>query len=148
VTRVRRILHGSDFSRASGRAFRAAIALARATQARVTVVHVLAPVVPVIPEHYLGSPQIELLRGRVRRWSEQRLAALVQQAVRRGIRADGRLLEGDPVEQILREARRGRSDLIVVGTHGRSGLTRLLIGSVAGRLVASSSRPVLTVRGR
>lgn len=147
MTHVRHILYASDFSPASARALAAAVVLARATHARMTIVHVLAPVVPVIPEHYLGA-QIELLRGRVRQWTEYRIAAIVRQAARRGVRAEGRLLEGDPVDQILREARRSHADLIVVGTHGRRGLARLLVGSVAGRLVAASSRPVLTVRGR
>ncbi len=58
------------------------------------------------------------------------------------------LLEGVAHEQIVRAARARRADLIVVGTHGRSGLARFFLGSVAGRVVATATCPVLTVRGK
>jgi nucleotide-binding universal stress UspA family protein len=58
------------------------------------------------------------------------------------------LLTGTPYEQIVRTLRSRRADLAVIGTHGRTGLARFLVGSVAARVVALSPCPVLTVRGR
>jgi universal stress protein A len=58
------------------------------------------------------------------------------------------LLQGLPHEQIVRAARAQRARLLVVGTHGRSGVARFFVGSVAGRVVASAPCPVVTVRGR
>ncbi len=58
------------------------------------------------------------------------------------------LLEGVADDQIIRAARRRKADLIVIGTHGRMGLARLFLGSVASRVVAGAKCPVLTVRGR
>ena len=55
---------------------------------------------------------------------------------------------GVAAEQIVRLARARRADLIVMGTHGRTGFTRALLGSVAARVVALAACPVLTVRGR
>src|SRR5262249_12163359 len=62
-----------------------------------------------------------------------------------GVVADRRLAEGDPANVILHIARETHADLIVMGTHGRTGLSRLLMGSVAEQLVRRASSPVLTV---
>jgi hypothetical protein len=59
-----------------------------------------------------------------------------------------RLVEGEPVREILRAARETACDLIVTGTHGRSGLDRLLMGSVAEQLLRKAPCPVLTVKAR
>jgi nucleotide-binding universal stress UspA family protein len=59
-----------------------------------------------------------------------------------------RLLSGDPATELLREIERGQYDLVVVGTHGRSGLNRLLVGSIAEKLVRHSPIPVLTIPRR
>jgi len=57
-----------------------------------------------------------------------------------------RIVEGLPVDEILRAARRQRADLIALGTHGRTGLRRAFMGSVAERVVSQARCPVLTVR--
>jgi nucleotide-binding universal stress UspA family protein len=64
------------------------------------------------------------------------------------VRVKGLLAEGAAHEQIVRIARTKRADMVVMGTHGRSGLAKLILGSVAGRVVAAASCPVLTVRGK
>ena len=64
-----------------------------------------------------------------------------------GARASGLLLEGVPHERITGRPRR-KADLLVIGTHGRSGLAKFFLGSVASRLVGGGACPVLTVRGR
>ena len=76
------------------------------------------------------------------------LNALVGRARRAGVRTSAILLEGVPHERVARAARSKKADLLVIGTHGRSGLAKLFLGSVASRLVAMAPRPVLTVRGR
>jgi nucleotide-binding universal stress UspA family protein len=53
-----------------------------------------------------------------------------------------------PHEQIARTARRQRADLVVMGTHGRTGLAKIFLGSVAGRVIAIAPCPVMTVRGK
>jgi nucleotide-binding universal stress UspA family protein len=64
------------------------------------------------------------------------------------VRAKSLLLEGVPHEQIARTARRQRADVVVMGTHGRTGLAKLFLGSVAGRVIAIAPCPVMTVRGK
>jgi nucleotide-binding universal stress UspA family protein len=144
----RPILHPTDFSPASGAAFRAAVALARAERAPLVLVHVVPPVVRV-PEVYVASPPAyERFRRAVAAASRRRLARLVAGARAAGGRASGLVLEGVPHERIVAAARSRRAGLIVMGTHGRSGLPRMLLGSVAARVLALAPCPVLTVRGR
>jgi nucleotide-binding universal stress UspA family protein len=88
------------------------------------------------------------LEARARHAAERRLALAVDAARRSGLRAGGKLVEGAPAEAIVRLARRDRADLIVIGTHGRSGLGRLFMGSVAARVLQLARCPVLTVRKR
>ena len=148
MSRVRRILHPSDFSRASGAAFSQAVALAKTNNAELLVVHVLAPILPMLGDGYVSPKVYEDLVASARGYGKKNLDALVAKAKKAGVRATSVLLEGVAHEQIVRTARRLRADLVVVGTHGRTGLAKVFLGSVAGRVVAIASCPVMTVRGK
>jgi nucleotide-binding universal stress UspA family protein len=76
------------------------------------------------------------------------LARLTARARAAGARATAILMEGSEAGTITRAARSRRASMIVIGTHGRSGIERVLLGSVATRVVSLASCPVLTVRGR
>jgi nucleotide-binding universal stress UspA family protein len=148
MSRIRRILHPSDFSRASRMAFTKAVEMAAANRAELLLVHVLAPVVPMVGDGYL-SPQIyEEIETSARTQAQKQLDALATAAKKGGVRAKTLLLGGVAHEQIIRAARSKRANLIVIGTHGRTGLAKLFLGSVAGRVVSTASCPVLTVRGK
>jgi nucleotide-binding universal stress UspA family protein len=143
---VRRIVHPSDFSPASRPAFRKAVELARTYRAQLFVVHVL-PMLPVIPDAYVPPSVWDDLERGQRSTAQRQLRRLVARAKAAGVRASGALLDlGVTHEQIVRFARARRADLIVMGTHGRSGLTKALLGSVASRVLTTSRCPVVTVR--
>jgi nucleotide-binding universal stress UspA family protein len=148
MTRLRRILCASDFSTASGRALTTAIGVARATGARLTIVYAHAPVTPTVPEQVIDAMTLDRLDRDVREWVARRLASLVKRAQKSGVRAASAVVTGDPSSQVVRAARSLRADLIVIGTHGRRGITKFLLGSVAERVIATAPCPVLTVRGR
>jgi nucleotide-binding universal stress UspA family protein len=148
MSRFRRIVHASDFSPASRAAFRRALDLARDNRATLTIVHVYSSLVPLMGEGY-ATPQVyDRMLADVRADAQRQLERLVAQARKSGVRVKGLLLEGIAHERIVRAARSVRADLIVLGTHGRTGLGRLFLGSVASRVVTLASCPVLTVRGR
>jgi nucleotide-binding universal stress UspA family protein len=136
---IRTILHPTDFSERAGYALQLAAALARDYGARLVVLHVVTPptvvygeaVVPVSPEELRAPAREQLDRLRL---------------PRPDVRAERRLEEGEAVEEILRVARDIGADLIVLGTHGRTGLGRLLMGSTAETVVRKASCPVLTVK--
>ena len=142
-----RILHATDFSAASGAAFRQAIAIARRDRAELLVLHVLSPPAPMVADAYI-TPNVwnTLLRSQ-RASAQRRLDALVDKARRARVRARGLLAEGVASDTIVRVARARGARMIVVGTHGRRGAARFFLGSVAGRVVAAAHSPVLTVRG-
>jgi universal stress protein A len=146
VRHVRRIVHATDFSGASRRAFATALDLAKRDGAELHLLHVLVP-----PSPFLGDelpPSYLELQASARRGAERRLRAAVEKAGKVGVRARSKLIEGQPAEQIARYVRRARADLIVIGTHGRTGFGRAFMGSVAERVLQRASCPVLTVRGR
>jgi len=148
MKRFRRILHASDFSRASSPAFRRAIDLARADRAALTIVHVYTPFIPLMGESYALPPAYDMMLADVRAAAQRQLDRLVTKAKRAGARAKGLLLEGVPYDRIVRAARSTRADLVVLGTHGRTGLGRVLLGSVASRVITLAPCPVLTVRAK
>jgi nucleotide-binding universal stress UspA family protein len=108
----------------------------------------MSPVVPVPGEGYVSPRMYDELATSSRAWAQKKLDALVAQAKKARVRTKGFLLEGVPHEEIVRFARARRVELIVLGTHGRTGLAKLFLGSVAERVVAAAPCPVLTVRGK
>jgi len=143
---IRRVLFPSDFSSASRAAFKKAIETAKSNRAQLTIVHVMSPVIPMAGDGYISPSTYEQLLQSNRRWAKKQLDAIVKRAMTAKVRVKGVLLEGVPHEAILRAAR--KADLIVMGTHGRTGVARFFLGSVAGRVVAGATCPALTVRGK
>jgi nucleotide-binding universal stress UspA family protein len=125
------ILHPTDFSEPSAQACRLACSLARDRSARLIVLHV-------VPAS---------LSAEQRAFGEEIADELNHLSLPdAGVHAERRLEEGDPAEVILRVARETNSDWIVLGSHGRTGLGRLLMGSVAEQILRKAGCPVLTVK--
>jgi len=142
MNRFHRILHPTDFSRASGAAFKRAVDMAKANRAKLLLIHVMSPAAL-----YYVSPQIYAgIEASARTDGQKLLNALAGKAKKAGVRCKTLLVDGIPHERIVRAARSTRADLVVIGTHGRSGFAKVMLGSVASRVVASATCPVLTVR--
>ncbi|MBI4269292.1 MAG: hypothetical protein A3F92_07120 [Candidatus Rokubacteria bacterium RIFCSPLOWO2_12_FULL_71_22] len=144
----RRIVHPTDFSTASRAAFAKAVEMAKADRGELLLVHVLSPVMPVPGDGYISPKVYDEIAASTRAWAQKQLDKLLAKAKAAGARVKGLLVEGVPHEQIVRLAKSKRADVVVMGTHGRSGLAKLFLGSVAGRVVTAAPCPVLTVRGR
>jgi nucleotide-binding universal stress UspA family protein len=143
---VRRILHPTDFSAASRPAFRRAVALAKAERAQLIVAHVL-PAIVVLPDGYMSPDTWNQLERGERMAAQRQLNKVLAEAKRAGVRARSVLIDiGVTHEQIVRFAKAHRIDLIVMGTHGRSGVVKAILGSVASRVLASARCPVVTVQ--
>jgi len=149
MTRFKRILHPTDFSRASGGAFAKAVELAKDSRAELLLVHVFTLPLPIVGEDaYIPPNFYQQIESSTRTWAKKRLDQLGAKAEQAGVRARVLVLEGTPHDRITRAARSNRADLIVIGTHGRTGLARLFLGSVAARVLSTATCPVMTVRGR
>jgi nucleotide-binding universal stress UspA family protein len=145
---IRNIFVATDFSSASRPAFRRALELAMANAAALWIVHVAAPPGPLSPDGFVLPRIYEEMELAIRSDAQKRLRTLLSRARRLGVRARALLLKGAPHEAIVRAARGHRADMLVLGTHGRTGVARFFVGSVAAQVVAASACPVLTVRGR
>jgi nucleotide-binding universal stress UspA family protein len=138
VHTIRRIAHPTDFSTASGNALTWAICLARQYQADLLLLNVVPPPTPIFEvESFMKSE------------AERALSMLLAKLETVGITARGFLLTGTTSvdSQIIRAAKLEHVDLIIMGTRGRSGLSRLLAGSLASRVIACAHCPVLVVPG-
>jgi nucleotide-binding universal stress UspA family protein len=146
----RRVLHPTDFSKASSGAFTRSLAEARGNGSELVLVHVLSPVIPMAGagEAYLTPSVYDQMNKTARALAQKQMDRLLAKAKTARVRARGMLLEGVAHEQIVRAAKRQRADMIVMGTHGRTGMARFFLGSVAARVTAMAACPVLTVRGR
>lgn len=138
---MKTILYATDFSANAEAALPVASELAKEGRGRLVVLHVERPPlatlggiagVPPLPSEYDRQRLEEELKG--------------IQPAQTGIAVERRLVYGDPAAVILKMAQEIGADLIVMGTHGRTGLRRLLMGSVAEQVVRKAPCPVLTVR--
>lgn len=140
----KKILCPVDFSESSDRALDYALALAKRHGGRVVVMHVL-PTVLADPEAYPYLTEPVLASGEARDRAYRRLGDFVHRALTDGIGAEVILEDGDVVEEVLKKAERRETDLVVMGTHGRRGFQRLLLGSVTERVLRQSEAPVLSI---
>jgi nucleotide-binding universal stress UspA family protein len=136
---IRTILHPTDFSPQSTPAFQVACALARDYVARLVLLHVHPPDM-MYGEGYVLPPDPEVVRAEL----QERLNGL--RPPDPAVRVERLLSEGDAARQILHTARDVGADVIVLGTHGRTGLGRLLMGSVAEAVLRQATCPVLAVK--
>jgi len=136
---IKTILHPTDFSKPSEYALRLACALARDYQARLLLVHVVEP-----PVYYGELGMTVPLPADFHESLQKRLSRLVP--VECGIEVETILVEGNASQQILRVADEHHCDLIILGTHARTGLSRVLLGSVAEDVIRHSPLPVLTLK--
>ena len=142
---IRKILLPTDFSAHSRDAQAWATELARRYDASLTLVHVYQPISYALPEGYVLPSanllaDLEVSLGRALDDAKKQLEA------GSGLRVDTALMQGVPFAEIVRFAREGSYDLIVLSTHGRTGLRHALLGSVAEKIVRKAPCPVLTVR--
>jgi Universal stress protein family len=99
MTRIRRVLHASDFSRDSRAAFTWALDVAKANTAELLVVHILTPTIPMMADAYVASETWEVIERMARTGAQKEMNKLPAAAKKAGVRATGSLLEGVPHEQ-------------------------------------------------
>jgi nucleotide-binding universal stress UspA family protein len=141
---LERILVPSDFSEYSDQALRYGLELARKFGATLYLLHVVTdPATQAFAGDVFTTPPAEVLDQWVVE-AEQRLTAVVPDRDRARVRV--RAVVGSPYSEILQFAEEEEIDLVVMGTHGRGGVSHFLLGSIAERVVRRSPCPVLTVR--
>ena len=142
-----RILAATDFSPASAPAVAEAMRIARATGAELLLVNAYeSPGTTAFGPYVASATLYDEIEAALRGGAEKGLRPLAEKARKAGVKASSEVLRGVPSTAITEAAAARHADLIVIGTHGRSGISRFLLGSVAQRVIAAASCPVMTVR--
>jgi nucleotide-binding universal stress UspA family protein len=133
-----------DGSHCADRALQLALGLAKMTGAKLAICSVAdpAPVYGTLEPSALIEHTLEEIRNEARRVVDEALA----KAKAAGVSAAGSILEGEPVYEIVAYANSIKADGIVIGTHGRSGVSRLFMGSIAEGVMRQATMPIITVR--
>lgn len=136
----KRILVATDGSKFSKAAVDESIKIAKASKCALTIVSV----VDITEEFETEAPE---LTERFERQFKAMVERIKKQAKAKGIKAEGIVKTGEPYDVIVSAAKAKKADLIVMGSHGRRGLSRLLMGSVTERVIGHAKCPVLVIRG-
>ena len=141
---IKKILCAVDLSEHSKEVADYAVLLAKGLKASVLVVYT-APSLSQYVGFHVPPNTIENFVGEIVTGAEKSMESFVAENFV-GVEAKGQVLIGYAAEEILNRAREEKADLIVMGTHGRKGIDRILFGSVAEKVVKNADMPVLTVR--
>jgi len=137
-----RILFPTDFSDHAAHAQRYAVSLARQYKADLHIIHVVQLFSYVVDFGMDNSSQYESVQTSLKEMMEALVADLAEEP----FSINGEVIQGEPVKEIVTAARDDNSDIIVLGTHGRTALEHALLGSIAEKVVRKGPCPVLTVR--
>ena len=144
---LRRILLPTDFSGCASYAMPYAAAIARATKAKIICVHVVEPIVPTVGYTGLAEPlPIADVSEQLEDSAERELPKLAESEEYAGLEIEEVIVHGDPAAEIVRVADERKVDLIVISSHGRTGLGRIIFGSTAEAVVRHAGCPVLVVK--
>ena len=144
---IKHILVPVDFSKDSLHALAYAADFAKLFGSDLSILHIVEPIYyATAADMYVTSPNVTLLLDEQRRIATRQLARLEADLEKKGHRVRTLLKAGSPAQLIIDTAKRSRAELIIMATHGRTGLAHMLMGSVAEKVVRGAACPVLTVR--
>lgn len=141
---LKKILVPVDFSKCSLKALTYALAFAKQFKAEITLLYVVQPYY--VPGDYAGGLDYAALEKEIEDSSEQRLNELAKKVIGKKAAYHVLLEVGRPVDEITRTADELNTDLIIIATHGHTGLKHVVLGSTAENVVRHAPCPVLTVR--
>ena len=145
--KVRNILLPTDFSDCANFALPYAAGIARATGASLLCVHVVETVVPAVGYSGMSEPlPIADISEQLEESAEREMPRVAECEECAGLNVEEMIVHGDAATEIVRVARERRVDLIVISSHGRTGLGRILFGSTAEAVVRHATCPVLVVK--
>lgn len=141
------ILFATDFSDNSLQAYNYALSLAQKFEARLAIVHVINEPVD-LRGFYVPHISFDKLEEEIEQGAAKLMEKFCQEHVPAAVEVKTCVVPGIPYDEIIKQAEDLNADLIVVGTHGRTGLDHVLFGSTAEKVVRKSPVPVMTIRTR
>ena len=145
MKKISTVLTAIDFSDSSDNAFQMALSMAKSFSARLIVLHVINEPVD-LRGFYVPHISFEKLEEEIEEGAQKMMEIFCRKNMVDFKDYDSLIVAGLPYEQIIKQAEEKSADMVVLGTHGRTGLDHVLFGSTAEKVVRKSSVPVLTVR--
>jgi len=143
--KVERILFPTDFSEGAANALSCAVDLAKRYNAKLHILHVIYDFTKATGSH-IPHVSADEMYSEMNKWAESEIDRCCIEETRDLQDVEKSVVEGVPYEEIIKCAEKDKSDMIVIGTYGRSGLERFIFGSTAERVVRRAPCAVLTVR--
>ncbi len=145
VVSLKKILVPQDFSEYSLHAMKYAVTFAELFKSELLILHIVEPIV--YPADFsFGQVSIPAMEEEIRKHSEEQLNELVQKEIPPTVKATPLIRVGKPFIEIVEVAKTESADLIVISSHGRTGMDHVLFGSTADKVVRKAPCPVLTIR--
>jgi universal stress protein A len=146
---MKKILVPTDFSKFSDKALKQAVEMAKQNKAKIYLLHVVGVVQQCAVDYCLDQQTIDALDKKSIKSSEDMMQKQIKKVVNsRDVEIISYVVKGTPYHEILKEQEDKKIDLIVIATHGRTGLIGHLLGSVAEKVVRHTKCPVFLVRGK
>lgn len=139
------ILFATDFSESSDHAFEYALSMAKCFNARLLILHIINELVD-LRGFYVPHISIDSLEEEMEESARNMMDKFIESHTQNYGRVEPIVVPGIPYDEILKKAEDESVDLIVLGTHGRTGLDHVLFGSTAEKVVRKSTIPVMTIR--
>ncbi|MFZ1082276.1 MAG: universal stress protein [Candidatus Kryptoniota bacterium] len=142
---LKKILVPQDFSEYSIHALKYAVTFAGFFNSELIVLHIVEPII--YPADFsFGQVSIPAMEEEIRKHSEEQLNELVAREIPENIKATSIIRMGKPFIEIVEIAKSENADLIIISSHGRTGMDHVLFGSTADKVVRKAPCPVLTIR--
>ncbi len=146
MMKAKTILVPTDFSKYSSKALEVAVDVAKHNNAKIHLLHVVDVVQQCAADYCLPSADVASLKGQIKKTSDANLKKMIDKFKKDGVQILGGVKEGAPYEEILKEQKAKKADLIVISSHGRTGLKKYLIGSVADKVMKAAPCNVVLVK--
>jgi nucleotide-binding universal stress UspA family protein len=145
---IKKILCPTDFSEPSYQAVETASDLAETFSAELILLHVVSPVpVPSSTTPPSGF-NVALYQEELKKSAEDSIKDMAEKYISKDVQYRGKIIHGSPAERITKAAEEENCDMIVIATHGLTGIKHLIFGSVAEKVVRTSTVPVLSIRAQ
>jgi universal stress protein A len=149
MTAIKKILVPTDFSKFSDNALKQAVEMAKQNKAKIYLLHVIGVVQMCTVDYCLDQQTIDALDKKSIKSSEDMVQKQIKRVVHsKDVEIISYVTKGTPYEEILKEQENKKINLIVIATHGRTGLMSYLLGSVAEKVVRHARCAVFLVRGK
>ena len=145
AVKISKILFATDFSESANHALSYAVDLMKKYNAKLLILHVIEPIITPV-DFAWGTYNYPDIEKQVREFAEEKMKTLVFESLPDGCQCETEIILGKPWREVVTYSRENSIDLIVLASHGQSGISHAIFGSTAEKIIRKSSCPVFTIK--